>query len=75
MFSLTSEPSAVASLFGVNSIRLSRVGVGNGVIGNHYKMALTSEFGAKPRAAYAIILEEDLIVSPDILRLNSCFMK
>jgi len=58
----------VADLFGVNCVKLTSVGVGNGVIGNHYKMAILSEFAVKPAAKFAIILEEDLIVSPDFFR-------
>lgn len=62
------EPAAVAALFGLAHSHLGQMGVANGVIGNHYRLSLVDVFQRNPGAKFAIILEEDLIVSPDIFR-------
>lgn len=43
--------------------------VKNARIAQHYKASLTATFNIFPAARYAIILEEDLDVSPDFFRL------
>lgn len=42
--------------------------VRNARITQHYKASLTATFNIFPAARYAIILEEDLDVSPDFFR-------
>lgn len=42
--------------------------VRNARIAQHYKASLTATFNIFPAAHYAIILEEDLDVSPDFFR-------
>ena len=41
------------------------IGTSNARISQHYKAALTATFNLFPQAEYAIVLEEDLDVSPD----------
>ncbi|CAL4093564.1 unnamed protein product [Meganyctiphanes norvegica] len=59
------EPLAVAKLFGLRGIQHTPLGVKNARIAQHYKASLTATFNIFPTARYAIILEEDLDVSPD----------
>ncbi|KAB7507424.1 Protein O-linked-mannose beta-1,2-N-acetylglucosaminyltransferase 1 [Armadillidium nasatum] len=59
------EPLAVTKLFGLRGIQHTPLGVKNARISQHYKASLTATFNIFPSAKYAIILEEDLDVSPD----------
>ncbi|ROT81390.1 Protein O-linked-mannose beta-1,2-N-acetylglucosaminyltransferase 1 [Penaeus vannamei] len=59
------EPLAVTKLFGLRGIQHTPLGVRNARITQHYKASLTATFNIFPAARYAIILEEDLDVSPD----------
>ena len=59
------EPLAVAELFGLRGVQHAPIGVRNARISQHYKSSLSSTFQLFPRAKYAIVLEEDLDVSPD----------
>ncbi|XP_071522133.1 protein O-linked-mannose beta-1,2-N-acetylglucosaminyltransferase 1-like [Panulirus ornatus] len=59
------EPLAVTKLFGLRGIQHTPLGVRNARIAQHYKASLTATFNIFPTARYAIILEEDLDVSPD----------
>ena len=59
------EPLAVAKLFGLRGVQHAPMGVRNARISQHYKSSLSSTFQIFPRAKYAIVLEEDLDVSPD----------
>ena len=61
------EPLAVAELFGLRGVQHAPVGVRNARISQHYKSSLSSTFQLFPAAKYAILLEEDLDVSPDFL--------
>ena len=59
------EPRAVAELFGLRGVQHAPIGVRNARISQHYKSSLSSTFQLFPSARYAIVLEEDLDVSPD----------
>jgi beta-1,2-N-acetylglucosaminyltransferase len=59
------EPLAVTRLFGLRGVQHSPVGHRNARISQHYKASLSNTFQLFPRAQYAIVLEEDLDVSPD----------
>merc|ERR1719429_29380 len=59
------EPLAVAELFGLRGVQHAPIGVRNARISQHYKSSLSSTFQIFPNAKYAIVLEEDLDVSPD----------
>ena len=59
------EPRAVAELFGLRGVQHAPIGVRNARISQHYKSSLSSTFQLFPAARYAIVLEEDLDVSPD----------
>ena len=59
------EPLAVAELFGLRGVQHAPIGVRNARISQHYKSSLSSTFQIFPTAKYAIVLEEDLDVSPD----------
>ncbi|XP_047739737.1 protein O-linked-mannose beta-1,2-N-acetylglucosaminyltransferase 1 isoform X2 [Hyalella azteca] len=59
------EPLAVTRLFGLRGIQHTPLGVRNARISQHYKASLTATFNIFPSARHAIILEEDLDVSPD----------
>ncbi|XP_074595619.1 protein O-linked-mannose beta-1,2-N-acetylglucosaminyltransferase 1-like isoform X2 [Brevipalpus obovatus] len=60
------EPLEVTKLFGLRGIQHTPIGVKNARISQHYKASLTATFNLYPDSQYAIILEEDLDVSPDI---------
>lgn len=60
------EPLEVTKLFGLRGIQHTPIGIKNARISQHYKASLTATFNLFPDAKYAIILEEDLDVSPDI---------
>jgi GNT-I family. len=62
------EPLEVTKLFGLRGIQHTPIGVRNARISQHYKASLTATFNIFPDARYAIILEEDLDVSPDFFR-------
>ncbi len=59
------EPLAVAKLFGLRGIQHTPIGARNARITQHYRASLTATFNIFPSAKYAIVLEEDLDVSPD----------
>lgn len=59
------EPKAVAELFDVKAVQQQPKSSRNGRISQHYKASLTAIFDLYPDAEYAIIVEEDLDVSPD----------
>ncbi|XP_023717300.1 protein O-linked-mannose beta-1,2-N-acetylglucosaminyltransferase 1 [Cryptotermes secundus] len=59
------EPLEVTKLFGLRGIQHTPLGVKNARISQHYKASLTATFNIFPNAKYAIIVEEDLDVSPD----------
>ncbi|RWS14828.1 hypothetical protein B4U79_10427 [Dinothrombium tinctorium] len=59
------EPLEVTKLFGLRGIQHTPIGVKNARISQHYKASLTATFNLFPSAQFAIILEEDLDVSPD----------
>lgn len=62
------EPMAVSRLFGLRGIQHTPLGQRNARISQHYKASLTATFNIFPNAKYAIIVEEDLDVSPDFFR-------
>ncbi|XP_076347188.1 protein O-linked-mannose beta-1,2-N-acetylglucosaminyltransferase 1-like [Tachypleus tridentatus] len=59
------EPLEVTRLFGLRGIQHTPIGQKNARISQHYKASLTASFNLFPDAKYAIIIEEDLDVSPD----------
>jgi len=59
------EPLAVAELFGLRGVQHAPIGVRNARISQHYKSSLSSTFQMFPTSKFAILLEEDLDVSPD----------
>jgi beta-1,2-N-acetylglucosaminyltransferase len=59
------EPLSVAKLFGLRGVQHTPIGMKNARISQHYKASLTATFNIYPEAKYAIVLEEDLDVSPD----------
>jgi len=61
------EPLEVAHLFGIQAIHHAPLGSKNARISQHYKSSLTAIFDMHPQSRFAMILEEDLDVSPDIL--------
>lgn len=65
------EPVDVARLFSIRAIQHEPKSQKNGRISQHYKASLTETFDLYPEADYAIILEEDLDVSPDFFRYFS----
>ncbi|XP_054162791.1 protein O-linked-mannose beta-1,2-N-acetylglucosaminyltransferase 1-like isoform X2 [Oppia nitens] len=69
------EPLEVTKLFGLRGIQHTPIGVGNARISQHYKASLTATFNLFPDSQYAIILEEDLDVSPDFFSYFSQTMK
>jgi beta-1,2-N-acetylglucosaminyltransferase len=69
------EPLEVSKLFGLRGIQHTPIGVGNARISQHYKASLTATFNLFPDSKYAIILEEDLDVSPDFFQYFSQTMR
>ena len=65
------ETLAVARLFGLRGVQHAPVGTGTARISQHYKISLSAIFSMYPRASYAIVLEEDLDVSPDFFNYFS----
>ncbi|XP_037086443.1 LOW QUALITY PROTEIN: protein O-linked-mannose beta-1,2-N-acetylglucosaminyltransferase 1-like [Pollicipes pollicipes] len=59
------EPLKVARLFGLRGIQHTPIGTKNARVSQHYKAALTATFNLYPDAEHAILVEEDLDVSPD----------
>ncbi|KAG8186088.1 hypothetical protein JTE90_003171 [Oedothorax gibbosus] len=59
------EPLEVTKLFGLRGIQHTPIGTKNARISQHYKASLTATFNLFAEAKYAIIIEEDLDVSPD----------
>lgn len=69
------EPLAVAKLFGLRGIQHTPLGTRNSRISQHYRASLTATFNIYPNAKYAIVLEEDLDVSPDFFGYFSQTLK
>jgi beta-1,2-N-acetylglucosaminyltransferase len=69
------EPLEVTKLFGLRGIQHTPIGVANARISQHYKASLTATFNLFPDAKYAIVLEEDLDVSPDFFQYFSQTMR
>lgn len=65
------DPMEVCRLLNVRGIQHSPLGVGNARITQHYKASLSAVFSLYPEAEYAIIIEEDLEVSPDFFNYFS----
>ncbi|CAG2186976.1 POMGNT1 [Mytilus edulis] len=65
------EPLQVTKLFGLRGIQHTPLGVRNARVSQHYKASLTATFNLYPESKYAIIIEEDLDVSPDFLNYFS----
>lgn len=59
------EPLEVTKLFNIRGIQHTPIGMKNARISQHYKASLTATFNLFPDAQYAIVIEEDLDVSPD----------
>ncbi|XP_064477377.1 protein O-linked-mannose beta-1,2-N-acetylglucosaminyltransferase 1-like isoform X1 [Ornithodoros turicata] len=59
------EPLEVTKLFNIRGIQHTPLGLKNARISQHYKASLTATFNLFPDAKYAIVIEEDLDVSPD----------
>lgn len=62
------EPMQVVRLFGLKGVQHTPLGVKNARITQHYKASLTATFKEHPIARYAILVEEDLDVSPDFFQ-------
>jgi hypothetical protein len=58
------HPYFISRLFGLRGIQHTPIGIKNARISQHYKASLTAIFNIYPKAKYAIVLEEDLDVSP-----------
>ena len=65
------EPMEITKLLGVKGIFHIPIGVKNARISQNYKASLSATFSINPEAEYAIILEEDLDVSPDLFSFFS----
>ncbi|KAI8774128.1 protein O-linked-mannose beta-1,2-N-acetylglucosaminyltransferase 1 [Biomphalaria glabrata] len=65
------EPYAITKLFGLRGIQHTPLGLKNARISQHYKASLTATFNLHPKAQYAIVVEEDLTVSPDFFNFFS----
>ncbi|CAL1544988.1 unnamed protein product [Lymnaea stagnalis] len=65
------EPYAITKLFGLRGIQHTPLGLKNARISQHYKASLTATFNLNPTAQYAIVVEEDLTVSPDFFNYFS----
>lgn len=57
----------LATLFNIKSIRRKFTCNRNCRIASHYFRAITDAFGANPKATEIIILEDDVLVSPDFM--------
>ena len=62
------EPMQVTRLFGLQGVHHRPLGQKNARISQHYKASLTAVFNKHPDAKYAIVVEEDLDVSPDFFK-------
>lgn len=69
------EPLEVTKLFGLRGIQHTPIGLKNARISQHYKASLTATFNLFPEAKYAIIIEEDLDVSPDFFSYFSQLLR
>ena len=58
----------VARLFGLRAVQHTPVGSRNARISQHYRASLSVIFNLFPAANKAIIIEEDLDVSPDFFQ-------
>ncbi|XP_041357999.1 protein O-linked-mannose beta-1,2-N-acetylglucosaminyltransferase 1-like [Gigantopelta aegis] len=65
------EPLEVTKLFGLRGIQHTPLGMKNARISQHYKASLAATFNLNPTAQYAIVIEEDLDVSPDFFNYFS----
>ncbi|XP_046355401.1 protein O-linked-mannose beta-1,2-N-acetylglucosaminyltransferase 1-like [Haliotis rufescens] len=65
------EPLEVTKLFGLRGIQHTPLGIKNARISQHYKASMTATFNLYPNAEYAIVIEEDLDVSPDFFNYFS----
>ena len=59
------EPMAITSLFGLKGVFHKPIGVKNARVSQNYRDSLSATFTTNQNAKYAIVLEEDLDVSPD----------
>ena len=62
------EPMQVVRLFGLKGVRHKPLGTKNARISQHYKASLSALFKQHPDARHAILVEEDLDVSPDFFQ-------
>ncbi|XP_065904612.1 protein O-linked-mannose beta-1,2-N-acetylglucosaminyltransferase 1-like [Dysidea avara] len=65
------EPVAVASLYNIRAVQHEPSSQKNGRITQHYLASLKKIFELYPDAPYAIVIEEDLEVSPDFFNYFS----
>ncbi|KAK3092046.1 hypothetical protein FSP39_024700 [Pinctada imbricata] len=65
------EPLEVTKLFGLRGIQHTPLGKKNARVCQHYKASLTATFNLYPDAKYALVVEEDLQVSPDFFNYFS----
>ncbi|CAI9736532.1 protein O-linked-mannose beta-1,2-N-acetylglucosaminyltransferase 1-like [Octopus vulgaris] len=65
------EPLEVTKLFGLIGVQHTPLGVKNARISQHYKASLTATFNRYKDAEFAIIVEEDLDISPDFFNYFS----
>ncbi|XP_050402882.1 protein O-linked-mannose beta-1,2-N-acetylglucosaminyltransferase 1 [Patella vulgata] len=65
------EPLEVTKLLGLRGIQHTPLGIKNARISQHYKASLTATFNYYPKSDFAIVIEEDLDVSPDFLNYFS----
>ena len=66
-----SETMEVTKLYGVKGIYHTPVGVKNARVSQNYRASLSAIFGFNPNANYAIVIEDDLQVSPDFFQYFS----
>ena len=60
------EPYELAKLYGLRVVQHKPVGRANARISQHYYFSLNDLFSSHSASDFAIIFEEDLIVSPDV---------
>lgn len=65
------EPLAVTTLLGLKGIQHTPLGAKAARISQHYKASLTAIFNLYMDSKYAIVIEEDLDVSPDFFNFFS----
>lgn len=69
------ESTDVVRLFGLRAVQHTPVGIKNARISQHYRASLTATFNLHGTAKYAIIIEEDMEVSPDFFSYFSQTMR